>query len=142
MLTTDVSRMYLVVRLPDYQRNLHHFAWREDPKQQLRSYRMTRLTSGVSAASFAANMALRRNAVDHLETHPQEACMALELFYVDDGLMGADTVSEAIHLRREIHQLFKMGCFKLRKWKANERDVLASIPEDLRENKTKQAIHH
>ena len=87
-------------------------------------------------------MALRKNALDHLETHPQEACTALELFYVDDSLMGADTVSEAIRLRREMQQLFQIGCFKLRKWKANERDVLASIPEDLRENKTKQEIHH
>ena len=31
-LTTDVSCMYLVVRLPDYQKDLHRFVWREDPK--------------------------------------------------------------------------------------------------------------
>ena len=35
-----------------------------------------------------------------------------------------------------------MGCFKLRKWKTNERDVLASIPEDLRDREMKQVIHH
>ena len=35
-----------------------------------------------------------------------------------------------------------MGCFKLRKWKTNERDALASIPEDLRDRETKQVIHH
>ena len=45
-------------------------------------------------------------------------------------------------MRRELQQVFETGCFKLRKWKANERDVLTSIPEDLRDNKTKQEIHH
>ena len=68
--------------------------------------------------------------------------MALESFYIDDGLMGANTVSEAIDLRREMQQVFEMGSSKLRKWKANERDVLASIPEDLKDHGTKQEIHH
>ena len=41
-----------------------------------------------------------------------------------------------------MQQLFEMGCFKLRKWKANERDVLASIPDELKDRETKQEIHH
>ena len=68
--------------------------------------------------------------------------MTLESFYTDDGLMGANTVSEAIHLRREMQKLFEMGCFKLRKWKATKRDVLASIPEDLKDHRRKQEIHN
>ena len=75
---------------------------------------MTRLNFGVSAGSTCGT----------------------RIVYVDDGLMGADTVSEAIHLRREMQQLFEMGCFNLCKWKANERDVLASIPEDLKDHRT------
>ena len=58
-------------------------------------------------------MALRQNALDHLKTYPQEARTALESFYVDDGLMGADTVSEAIHLRREMQQLSKWDASNL-----------------------------
>ena len=54
---------------------------------------MTRLTFGVSASSFEANMALRQNVLDHFETNPQAERTALEFFYVDNGLMGADTVS-------------------------------------------------
>ena len=99
-LTTDVSRMYRAVRLTDNQKDLHRFLWRENPRQQLQDYRMTRLTFGVSASSFAANMALRQNALNHAETHPQAARAALESFYVDDGLMGADSIRGAIQLRR------------------------------------------
>ena len=58
-LTTDVSRMYCAVLLPKTQRNLHHFVWREDPDRPLVDYKMTRLTFGVSASLFAANMAMK-----------------------------------------------------------------------------------
>ena len=68
-LTTNVSCMYREVRLPNNQKDLHSFVWREDPKQPMVDYRMTRLTFGLSASSYAANMALRQNALDHSESH-------------------------------------------------------------------------
>ena len=108
----------------------------------MKEYWMTRLTIGLSASSFAANMALRQNALNHLETNPQAARAALECFYVDDGLMGADSIQEAIELRKELQQLFKLGGFNLRKWKSSERDVLDSIPEDLKDLKNEQEIHY
>ena len=41
-LTSDVSHMYRAVLLPDEQRDLHRFLWREDPLQPVKDYRMTR----------------------------------------------------------------------------------------------------
>ena len=69
-LTTDVSRMYHAVLLHKEQRDLHRFSWREDPHQQVKDYRVTRLTIGVSASSFAANMSLKQNASNHSQSHP------------------------------------------------------------------------
>ena len=57
-LTTEVSHVYQAVKLAGDQKHLHWFLWREDPKQSFQHHRMTRLTFGVSASSFAANMAL------------------------------------------------------------------------------------
>ena len=76
-LTTDVSRMYRAVKLADDQKDLHQFVWREDPKQSFQHYRMTRLTFGVFASSFAANRSLRKNSEEHRETHPQASRKAL-----------------------------------------------------------------
>ena len=56
-------------------------------------------------------------------------------------MIGAETVSEAIHLRREMQKLFKKRGYKVKKWKWNEMDVLASIPEDLKDQKTRQEVH-
>ena len=141
-LTTDVSRMYRAVKLADDQKDLHRFIWRENSRQPFRHYRMTRLTFGVSASSFAANMVLRQNALEHMETHPQAALVALDCFYVDHCLAGADSVDEAIHLRGELQDLFEQGGFKLQKWNSTENDVLATIPENLRNTKGRQEICH
>ena len=139
-LTTDVSRMYRAVLLPEDQRDLHRFVWREDQSQPIKDYRMTRLTFGVSASSFAANMALKQNAIDHKKSHPQAYQVVLDSFYVDDGLTGADSVDEAVALRDELQRLFHLGGFDLRKWKASEQQVLASIPKDLIDPKRTQEI--
>ena len=85
-------------------------------------------------------MALRQNAIEHMETHPQAAQVALDCFYVDDGLMGADSIDEAICLRNEVQDLFDQGGFKLQKWKSSERDVMASIPEKLKDMNGKQEV--
>ena len=47
-------------------------------------------------------MALKQNALDHQQKYPQAAKAALEAFYVDDCLVGADSADSAIHLREEL----------------------------------------
>ena len=101
-LTTDVSKMYRAVNLALSDRDLHRFVWRKSPNDPLLDYRMTRVTFGVSASSFAANMAVQQNALDFTMEYPQAAnCKVVaESFYVDDGLTGADSEQEAIELQK------------------------------------------
>ena len=70
---------------------------------------MPRLTFGVSASSFAASMALRQNVRDHQHEYPRAAKVAMELFYVDDGLEVEDSVDDAIRLRGNLLKLFPIG---------------------------------
>lgn len=60
---------------------------------------MTRIKFGVSASPFAANMALKQNALDHAIDYPLAAEAVHTSFYVDDGLTGADTVERAVELQ-------------------------------------------
>ena len=55
-LTADISKMYRAIELIADDRDLHRFVWRKNPREPLCDYRMTRLTFGMSASSFAANM--------------------------------------------------------------------------------------
>jgi len=69
-LTADVSKMYRAIELAPSDRDLHRFVWRKSVKDPLRDYRMTRVTFGVSASSFAANMAVKQNALDFATEFP------------------------------------------------------------------------
>ena len=63
--------------------------WRSSPADVLKDFRMTRLTFGVSASSFAANMLVNQNALDHAHEYPLAVKAVEESFYVDDALTGA-----------------------------------------------------
>ena len=132
-LTADVSKMYRAIELVPSDRDLHRFVWRRTPEEPLQDYRMTRVTFGVSASSFAANMSLKQNALDFAVDYPQAAKVVEDSFYVDDGLTGADSIQDAIELRKQLQEFFTKGGFLLRKWNSSEPAVLDHIPADLKE---------
>ena len=72
-LTADVSKMYRAIELTDDDKDLHRFVWRSQPDDPLKDYRMARLTFGVSASSFTANMAVKQNAIDYSHEFPMAA---------------------------------------------------------------------
>ncbi len=92
---------------------------------------MTRVAFGVAPSSFAANMALKQNAIDHAEEYPLAAAAVHGSFYVDDGLVGADTSEEARKLQKQLQELFARGGFLLRKWKASDPAVLEHLSPTL-----------
>ena len=78
---------------------------------------MTRLTFGVSASPFAANMAVKQNAIDFGKQYPQVAWVVHESFHIDNRLTGGDTIQEVTELQRQLQELFSQGGFVLRKCK-------------------------
>ena len=131
-LSTDVSRMYRMVLLEESDKDLHRFVWKRDTAEPLRDYRMTRVTFGVAASSYAANMAVKQNAADFSLEFPAAAKAVDESFYVDDGLIGADSVEQAIDLWHQLQEMFERGGFTLRKWNCNNPAVLEVIPDELK----------
>ncbi|XP_011405534.1 PREDICTED: uncharacterized protein LOC105313644 [Amphimedon queenslandica] len=77
-LVTDVSKMYRTVELNLGDRNLHCFVWKSKRSDTVQDYRMTRLTFGVSASCFAANMSVMQIAMDYESEYPMAAKMAYE----------------------------------------------------------------
>ena len=57
-ITADISKMYRAVQLTPSVQDYHRFVWRSDCSKPLVDYQMTRITFGVSASSFAANMSV------------------------------------------------------------------------------------
>ena len=110
-LTADVSRMYCAVMLTESDRDFHRFVWRQNPNEPLQDYRMTRVTFGVSASSFAANMSVKQNALDFTLQYPLATKIVEDSFYVDDTLTGADSVKEAVERQTQLQGLFSQAGF-------------------------------
>ena len=139
-LTSDVSKMYRAIELANQYRDLHRFVWRRSPDQPLQDCRMTRVTFGVSASSFVANMSVKQNALDFALDNPQAVTAVEKSFYVDDGLTGADSVEEALQLQKQHQELFSRGGFLLRKWNSSEAIILQHITPELRGSLSLHAI--
>ena len=133
-LTADISKMYRAVELADQDRDLHRYVWRHNPQEPLLDYRIARLTFGVSASAYAANMSVKKNALDLTLEYPQAAKVVEQSFYVDDCLTSADTVEEAVKLRMQFQDLLARGGFLLRKWSSSDPTVLQSVLNELKDS--------
>lgn len=112
-LRADISKMYQAIELTS-DHDLHCFVWRSDPNVLLVDYRMTQVTLRVPS-SFAANMAVRQNAIDYAQKFPLAAEIVQKCFYVDDCLTGADNLQSALSLQQQLMDLFSHGGFVLKK---------------------------
>lgn len=138
-ITADINKMYRAVKLVKSDRDFHRFVWRSNQSETLKDYRMTRVTFGVSASSFAANMCVKQNAMDFATKYPLAAKAVEESFYVNDCLTGADSVEMAMKLQQELQCLLSHGGFLLWKWNSSNLTVLQNIDSDIRDS---EAIHH
>ena len=132
--------MYRAVELVPPDRDYHRFIWRPNPGEPLTDYRMCRLTFGVSASSFAANMSVLQNALDSSKEHPLAFRVVENSLYVDDCLTGADTVEEAVRLQTDLQQLFGKAQFLLRKWNSSHLAALEHVPPELKECHASQEL--
>ena len=137
--SSDISKMFREVGLHPDEQDFHRFL-RRDERSFLQDHRMMRLTFGVTSSPFLATQLLRQVAHDYKEEFPDAAAVILSTFFVDDCLMGADTVEEAQTLRESQNALLFEAKMTLRKWHTNSADLLQTIPKELQESDQHQVI--
>ena len=71
------------------------------------------MTFGISASCFAANIAVKQNAINFAQDIPLAARAVENSFYVDDCLTGADDIKAVTSLRSQLQGLFARGDFLL-----------------------------
>ena len=52
VMSADVAKMYRQVGLNEKHRDYHRLLWRFSPKEDVQTYRMTRVTYGVASSSY------------------------------------------------------------------------------------------
>ncbi|XP_058984316.1 uncharacterized protein LOC131805086 [Musca domestica] len=117
---------------PDDQR-YQLIIWREDPSHPVSYYKLNTVTYGTRSAPYLATKCLQKIANENMERYPLGSQMLKDNFYMDDGLGGADSLSTAIEIQKELITILKQHGFILRKWSSNTPRLLKDIPHSDRE---------
>lgn len=118
----DIVKMFHQIKVsdPDFQRIL----WREDPKDMIKDYRITRVTFGTASAPYLAAKVLQQLALDESEKYPLASKITLKDYYMDDLLTGGDSFEDGVLIFKQMTELMKSGGFQLQKWNSNNIDLL------------------
>ncbi|XP_058820716.1 uncharacterized protein LOC131682920 [Topomyia yanbarensis] len=133
---SDVEKMYRQIWLHQSDHSLQRILWRNEPFEPIRTYELTTVTYGTSAAPYLATKCLQELAKLGQSSHPAAAQVVANDFYMDDMISGVNSVEEGKILCTQLLQLFQSVGFSLRKWSTNSPDILAHIPAELRDERT------
>ena len=86
----DIGKMYCQVALNKNDKNYHRILWRDVPEQPIETYRMTRVTYGISSSCYHSV----RSLIEAGKTSSVEETISRD-FYVDDWLTSADDIPSA-----------------------------------------------
>ncbi|XP_037960492.1 uncharacterized protein LOC119689678 [Teleopsis dalmanni] len=131
VLKTDVEKMYSQIWVNKDDRILQLIMLRENPTEPLNYYQLNTVTYGTRAAPYLATRCLTKLADEYQGNYLYSATSLKRDFYVDDGLIGADTINEALLIQEQLITILDKAGMKLKKWCANNPKHLHEIaPED------------
>jgi len=108
---------------------LQRILWREKPNDELREYRLTTVTYGITSAPYLALRTLLQLASDEEHRFLQGALIVRQNMYVDDILAGGNTLRDALE-KTQIERLFQASGFQLNKWAASH-EALRPVNESV-----------
>ena len=74
------------------------------------------------------------------QTYPLAAKAVEDSFYVDNGLISADSIEEAVNLHVELKTLFGKGGFLLHNWNSSKLAVIQCIDPKLLDQQSVRTI--
>ncbi|XP_011699640.1 PREDICTED: uncharacterized protein LOC105456943 [Wasmannia auropunctata] len=128
VMIADVEKMYRQILVHSNDRNFQRILWRKQQSEEVREYKLNTVTYGLASAPFLAIRTLRQLADDEHFRYPLGATVFQRDCYVDDIVTGANTIRDAIVVQTQLRELCMAGGFPLRKWAANNEELLAGIP--------------
>lgn len=125
----DVEKMFRQVLIDSSQWDLQRIFWREKRSEPIREYWLKTVTYGMASSGYMSVRAMIQCARDNAGRFPLAAEAIEKCFYVDDGLMGAESVAQAIELAKQVSMSLIGGGFRIRNWVSNNAQLLSAIAE-------------
>ena len=130
-IVSDIEKAFLQVGLAEADRDTTRFLWWDDlngpcTKDNLVTYRFCRIPFGVISSPFLLSATINT----HLKRTDNEiAKMILGNTYVDNVIVGVNTIDEAKRIYDQTKQVFTQASLNLREWASHNSDFLSHIPE-------------
>lgn len=123
----DIEKMYRQVWVNPEHALFQCILWQPPDSTEIKTFKLLTVTFGTASAPFQAIRALDEIGIRVQQTEPELGSAIRKQFYVDDHLGTANTIEEAVQMRRRLtDELAKYG-FNLRKWKANDDRILTDL---------------
>ncbi|XP_062714208.1 uncharacterized protein LOC134290983 [Aedes albopictus] len=132
MLISDVAKMYRQISLFPEDCRFHLIFWRSSPSETVQIYQLQTVTYGTASAPYLATRVLQQLAQEERDNYPLAAKATCEDFNVDDFFSGANSVANAVNLRKQMDAMFNSAGMQLRKWTSNAPETLEGVPNDNR----------
>lgn len=130
VVTADIEKMFRQIFIRETDQHLQSIVWRESLHEPLQEYLLTTVTYGTKAAPYLAMRTLRQLAQDDASKYPLAAAALQNHFYMDDLLSGQNTIPETKELQRQLIESLKGAGMNLRKWSANDSELLKGLSAD------------
>ncbi|GFQ93761.1 integrase catalytic domain-containing protein [Trichonephila clavata] len=125
--------MFRQIKMQEHQQDFLRILWRPSPEEYIVSYRLKTVTYGTKPAPYLATRCLLQLAHEGKNKYRLATPVIENSTYMDDILSGADDITTAKEMQRQLIGLMKEGCFHLYKWSANSEELLKDVPTENKE---------
>ena len=126
----DISKMYLQIELPEEDKHVHRFLWRNlDPTKTPTIYALQRVTFGDKPSPDMASFVMLKIAKDNEEDNPHAAVILRRDRYMDDLIHSCPTTGKAVQSITELDRVLATGSFKIKEWIPSSQVVLNELAQ-------------
>ena len=126
MLVADIEKAFLQIEIDKDDRDYLRLFWFEDlndDNKRVKEYRFTRVIFGAVPSPFLLCGTLNHHLAKYQEEDREFVERLKKSLYVDDAIIGCDTVEDGIIMFQKASARLKEGGFTLRKWNSSNEKV-------------------
>ncbi|GFR06901.1 integrase_H2C2 domain-containing protein [Trichonephila clavata] len=128
--SSDIKKIFRQIKVQEHQQDFLRILWRPSPEEDIVSYRLKTVTYGTKPAPYLATRCLLQLAHEGKNKYPLATPVIENSTYI---LSGADDITTAKEIKRQLIGLMKEGCFHFYKWSANSEELLKDMPTENKE---------
>ncbi len=123
LLTGDLEKAFLQVRIKEEETDALRFFWRSPGQDKTVIYRFTRALFGLICSPFLLGGVISQHLKSWKLKYPEVVKEIRDGLYVDDQMLGGPNVEEVAEKKAATTEVFEDATFALHKWHSNREEL-------------------